>query len=336
MKVEKRRDIVEIKGLVKKFGEKAAVDGIDLGIRENEIFGILGPNGAGKTTTINLILGILKPTAGTIKVLGLEVLRHEEEIKNIIGFMTQETLVEGDLTAKQNLELFCNLYHVDKSEIPKRIDEALIESGLSNVSDQKAGSFSGGMQRRLALVRSMMHNPKILILDEPTTGLDVQNRIEMWSRIRKLKEKGVTIILTTQYLEEADELCNRIAIIDQGKIKAQGTPSELKAMIGKGNVLEVVSNTQDARKIADMLESKFKIKATVAGEKVNAPLLDKGVKLFNQIVGEISKSGYEVFSIGMHLPTLDDVFIKLTGSSLRDSIGENTSNITRARMMSRR
>ncbi|MGC8478340.1 MAG: ABC transporter ATP-binding protein [Candidatus Micrarchaeia archaeon] len=329
-------DIVEIKGLVKKFGEKAAVNGIDFKIKEKEIFGILGPNGAGKTTTINLILGILKPTAGTIKVAGLEVSRHEEEIKSMIGFMTQETLVEADLTAQQNLELFCELYHVDKEEVKGRVDSALKDAGLENVANQKAGTFSGGMQRRLALVRSMMHNPKILILDEPTTGLDVQNRVEMWRRIRKLQEKGVTIILTTQYLEEADDLCDRIAIIDHGEIKAQGTPAELKSAIGKGNIIEILSNSKDAPKIAEMLRSKFKMQASVVGDKVSAPLLEKGVKRFNEIVAEISKEDYAVFSIGMHLPTLDDVFIKLTGSSLRDSVGENTSSDARARMMTRR
>lgn len=329
-------NIVEIKGLVKKFGEKAAVNGVDFGIREGEIFGILGPNGAGKTTTINMILGILKPTSGTIKVSGLDVSRHEEEIKNMIGFMTQETLIEADLTAVQNLELFCELYHVDKEEVSERVASALKEAGLENVADQKAGTFSGGMQRRLALVRSMMHNPMILILDEPTTGLDIQNRLEMWKRIRKLQEKGVTIILTTQYLEEADNLCNRIAIIDQGEIKAQGTPSELKSMIGKGSMLEILSDMRDAQKIADMLKSKFRISATVIGDKISAPIIDRGIKVFNEIVNEISKAGYNVFSIGMHLPTLDDVFIKLTGSSLRDSVGENTSGNARVRMMARR
>ncbi|MEM3827506.1 MAG: ATP-binding cassette domain-containing protein [Candidatus Micrarchaeaceae archaeon] len=329
-------NIIEIKGLVKKFGNFTAVNGIDLKINENEIFGVLGPNGAGKTTTISLMLGILKPTAGTIKIAGLDVLKHEEEIKNIIGFMTQETVVEADLTAAQNLQLFCELYHVDKKEVPERVKIALEDSGLVAFANTKAGTFSGGMQRRLSLVRSMMHNPRILILDEPTTGLDVQNRVEMWRRIKELKQKGMTIILTTQYLEEADELCDKIAIIDHGKIKAEGTPSELKAMIGKGNVLEIVSDTQDAQKIAKMIETKFRIKSEVVGEKISAPLLDNGVKIFNQIVSEISKSDYKVFSIGMHLPTLDDVFIKLTGSSLRDSVGENTSQISRARMMSRR
>jgi daunorubicin resistance ABC transporter ATP-binding subunit len=330
------KDIIEIKGLVKKFGDFTAVDKIDLGIKENEIFGVLGPNGAGKTTMINLILGLLKPTAGSIKVDGLDNVKHLEQIKNMIGFMTQETVVENDLTAVQNLTLFCELYHVGKKDIGGRVAEALKEARLEDFADKKAGTFSGGMQRRLSLVRSMMHTPKILILDEPTTGLDVQNRFEMWDRIRELRKKGMTIIMTTQYLEEADSLCDRIAIIDHGKIKAEGSPSELKAMLGRGNVLEIVSDAAGAPKIARVLESKFGIKATVNNEKVSTVLGGGSLKTFNSIVQEMSRDGYSIFAISMHLPTLDDVFVKLTGASLRDSVGENVSSTVRARMMGRR
>ncbi len=330
------KDIIEIKGLVKKFGDFTAVDNIDLGIKENEIFGILGPNGAGKTTIINLILGLLRPTSGSIRVDGLDNVKHLEQIKNLIGFMTQETVVENDLTAVQNLTLFCELYHVDKKDIGARVAEALKEARLEDFADKKAGTFSGGMQRRLSLVRSMMHTPKILILDEPTTGLDVQNRLEMWDRIRELRKKGMTIIMTTQYLEEADTLCDRIAIIDHGKIRAEGSPSELKAMLGRGNVLEIVSDSAGAPKIARVLESKFGIKAVVNNEKVSTVLGSGSLKTFNSIVQEMSRDGYNIFAISMHLPTLDDVFVKLTGSSLRDSVGENVSSTTRARMMGRR
>lgn len=330
------KNIIEIKGLVKKFGDFAAVDGINLEIEEGEIFGILGPNGAGKTTTINLILGLLKSTSGSIRIDGIDNTKHLEQIKNMIGFMTQETVVESDLTAVQNLTLFCNLYHVKNDEVDGRVKEALREANLEEVANAKAGTFSGGMQRRLSLVRSMMHTPKILILDEPTTGLDVQNRFEMWDRIRDLRNKGMTIIMTTQYLEEADALCDRIAIIDHGKIKAEGTPSELKAMIGKGNVLEIVSDTANAPKIAKVLESKFKLKVELKNEKLSAVLNSGDIKTFNRIVDEMSRDGYRIFAISMHLPTLDDVFIKLTGTSLRDSLGENVSTMSRARMMGRR
>ncbi|MDE1849619.1 MAG: ATP-binding cassette domain-containing protein [Candidatus Micrarchaeota archaeon] len=312
--------IIEIDHLVKKFEDFTAVDNISLDIKEGEIFGILGPNGAGKTTTINMILGLLKPTAGKIRVNGMDVNKHHEQTRSMLGFMTQETVVEGDLTARDNLWLFAKLYHVPEGEIEGRIKNALEESDLMNFSDKKAGTFSGGMQRRLALVKAMIQRPKILVLDEPTTGLDVQNRVRMWESLRELNRKNMTLIITTQYLEEADFLCNRIAIIDHGKIKAIGTPSELKKMVGTGRILEIVLNSkEDAGNVVKVLKGSFKLSPDVKGEKILCPVDSSRSDILTKILGELDRKKLRVASVNLHMPTLDDVFIKLTGSGLRDT-----------------
>ena len=314
---------VEIESVIKKFGDFTAVNGISLKIKNGEIFGILGPNGAGKTTTINMILGLLNPSKGRIIVNGNDVARSGIEIKSQIGLMTQETVVESDLTARENLEIFARLYHVPANEMDGRIKEALEESELTNFADKKAGTFSGGMKRRLELVKSMIQKPRILILDEPTTGLDIQNRVNMWEHIKELNNEGVTIILTTQYLEEADELCERIAIIDHGKIKAIGTPSELKKIAGAGRILEIiVENNADASAVSSLLKSDFKLEPAVKLDKVTVAIDTNQEGIMAKILAGLDKKRIKISSINLHMPTLDDVFIKLTGSGMRDTTGE--------------
>ena len=312
--------ILEIKDLVKTFGDFTAVGSISLSIRKGEIFGILGPNGAGKTTTINMILGLLKPTSGSITINGLDISKHGDYVKKMMGLMTQETVVDGDLTAMDNLEIFAELYHVPASKIPGKIKEALAESELTQFAYKKAGTFSGGMQRRLALVKSMIQDPMLLILDEPTTGLDIQNRMSMWGHIKGLVKRGVTIILTTQYLEEADALCDRIAIIDHGKIKAIGTASELKRMVGTGRVLEIVLESElQAQSAASLLKNRFKINPTVKRDRLDAVIEKWDPKMLPGMLSMLEKKKLIVSSVNVHFPTLDDVFIKLTGSGMRDS-----------------
>ncbi len=319
------KNILEIRGLVKRFGDFTAVNGIDFEIKEGEIFGILGPNGAGKTTTINMILGLLKPTSGTIVVNDIDITRgHGNEVKTMMGLMTQETVVDGDLTAYDNLEIAAQLYHVPKDKIPQKIKEALDEAELTQFSNRAAGTFSGGMQRRLALVKAMVQDPKLLILDEPTTGLDIQNRVSMWGHIKDLVKGGVTIILTTQYLEEADVLCDRIAIIDHGKIKAIGTASELKRMVGTGRMLEMIfEDSSHAQHGAEVIRSHFKVSATVKDDRVDAVIEKWDPRILTEVLSALDRKKIEVSSVNVHFPTLDDVFIKLTGSGMRDSASES-------------
>ncbi|MCL5093051.1 MAG: ATP-binding cassette domain-containing protein [Candidatus Marsarchaeota archaeon] len=324
-------DIIKVNDIIKRFGDFTAVDSITFSVKKGEIFGILGPNGAGKTTTINMILGILRVTRGSILIDGMDNIKHATEIKNMIGFMTQETVVDAELTAYKNLEIFADLYHI--KDVDGRVMESLREGGLTDFANSKAGSFSGGMQRRLNLVKSMIHQPKILILDEPTTGLDVQNRVDMWKRIKALAKNGVTVILTTQYLEEADQLCNRIAIIDHGKIKALGTASELKKLVSNESILDIVTDEGSVKKVSAILSKEFKLQVTENIDRINAPI-KADIALLSKIIASLTKNKIQIISIGIHLPTLDDVFIKLTGAGLRDTLGEQQSN--RSRIMNMR
>ncbi|MCL5404645.1 MAG: ATP-binding cassette domain-containing protein [Candidatus Marsarchaeota archaeon] len=319
------RDIIELSNVVKKFGDFTAVDGISLSVKEGEIFGLLGPNGAGKTTTINMLLGLLTQTSGTIKIDGMDMKHNSEAIKQSMGLMTQETVVDGDLTAVQNLDIFAELYNMGVEEKEKAIQHALEEANLLDFKDEKAGSFSGGMQRRLNLVKSMLHNPHILVLDEPTTGLDVQNRVSMWEDIRKLNRNGVTVILTTQYLEEADSLCNRIAIIDHGEIKALGTPSELKKMVTEGSVIDVSLKFEDIEKASRVIEAKLGVRPRVVADRLSLNVKREDIKTLSSVISILEKEKIPIISIAMHLPTLDDVFIKLTGATIRDTLGEQQS-----------
>ncbi len=314
-------DIIKLENLTKKFGDFTAVNNVSLNIKEGEIFGLLGPNGAGKTTTINMILTLLTPTSGRIRIDGFDLEGNHERAKQLMGLMTQETVVEADLTARQNLDLFAHLYHIPRNQMNKRINEALEEAELVKFADVKAGTFSGGMQRRLGLVRAMLQEPKILLLDEPTTGLDVQNRSTMWGRIKQLNKNGTTILLTTQYLEEADELCDRLGIIDHGRVIALGTPSEIKRIAGSGKVLEIIVNLQDVQKVVTMLKSKFGLNPTARTDKITAPLDKDDEAEFTRISATLEKMNIPILSIGAHLPTLDDVFIKLTGAGMRDTSG---------------
>jgi ABC-2 type transport system ATP-binding protein len=269
-----------------------------------------------------MLLTLLNPTSGRITVDGLDVTKNHEKVKKLMGLMTQETVVEADLTARQNLELFAHLYHITAEQREKRIKEALGEAELEKFADVKAGTFSGGMQRRLGLVRAMIQEPRILVLDEPTTGLDVQNRTTMWGRIKQMNKSGTTILLTTQYLEEADELCDRIAIIDHGKVIALGTPSEVKRIAGTGRVLEVIVKPEDTARVLSLLKSRFGLSGAAKGDRIIAALEKGSESEFTKISAMLDREKVTVLSIGAHLPTLDDVFIKLTGSGMRDASGE--------------
>ncbi len=325
-------NIIEIKDIVKKFGDFTAVAGISLNVKEGEIFVLLGPNGAGKTTTINMLLGLLETTSGSIRIAGTDMRREPNRVKQMMGLMTQETVVEPDLTAWENLEIFAELYHIGEPLKAKRIAQALRDADLEDKADVKAGTFSGGMQRRLELVKSMIQDPKILILDEPTTGLDVQNRVNMWERIRQLNTSGVTIILTTQYLEEADTLCDRIAIIDHGKIRAIGTATELKSMVSKGNMLEVIVRLSDAEKAYRVLKAKLKLPLELRGDHIMCVLEKHESEVLTKAISALEQEGIQPISIGTHLPTMNDVFIKLTGAAMRDETGENMSRNAKALM----
>jgi ABC-2 type transport system ATP-binding protein len=316
---------IEIQSLVKQFDKLTAVNGLSLNIKKGEIFGLLGPNGAGKSTTISMILGLLEPTSGRVLVNGIDMQKDPSKARNGIGIVTQETVVESELTAEQNLMIFGKLYHIPPAELKKDIDFALDLADLTNFRNSYAGTFSGGMKRRLETAKSLMHAPKVLLLDEPTTGLDIQNRTKIWNLLRKInKEQNITILLTTQYLEEADQLCNRIGIIDHGKLIALGTPSELRQKIGMDNIIEISADKDELQKVAAVFR-KIGLVPQVLVNKVVAPGGSKPVEKIEKLIKAMGAAKLKISNISMHEPTIDDVFLKLTGSEVRDTEGEFTS-----------
>ncbi len=326
-------DIIKIDKLVKKFGDLVAVNGIDLTIKEGEIFGLLGPNGAGKSTTLNMLLGLLPPTSGKVIVNGIDMHKNPHAAREDIGIVTQETVVEAELTAEQNLMIFGRLYHIPPQELQKDIDFALELAALTNFRNAYAGTFSGGMKRRLEVSKALMHSPKLLLLDEPTTGLDVQNRTQIWNLLREInKKQNVTILMTTQYLEEADQLCNRIGIIDHGKLIALGTPSELRQKIGMSNIIEVSADKDNLQKVASAFKS-IGLDPAILSNKVTAAGGSSATKKIEMLIKEISAKKITIQNISMHEPTIDDVFLKLTGSEVRDESGAFTGG--RGSMMMR-
>ncbi len=308
---------IEIVKLTKKFNGFAAVDSISLDIAEGEMFGLLGPNGAGKTTAISMLATVLKPSAGTATVNGFS-LAEQDSIRRSIGIVFQDPSLDDELTGRENLDFHGRLYHMPAELRKKRAGEVLKLVGLEDKADAQIKTYSGGMKRRLEIARGLMHHPKILFLDEPTLGLDPQTRRSIWEYIETLnKSEKITIILTTHYMEEADYLCDRIAIIDRGKIIALDKPGNLKRTMG-GDVLVIESaNTE---KLKSVLRFDWIIRMQIMDDKLSIAV-NNGEKAIPRILEEAAKHGIDISSVNLKKPTLEDVFIQYTGRTIREESG---------------
>jgi ABC-2 type transport system ATP-binding protein len=316
---------IEVEGLVKQFKKgPRAVDGIDLHVDPGEIYGFLGPNGAGKSTTVLMLTTLLPPTAGAARVAGWDVATNGARVRESIGAALQEAALDPFLTAREHMRLQTALHGLPKAERERRGDELIERVGLDDAADRKVGGYSGGMRRRLDLALSLVHSPRILFLDEPTTGLDPQSRASLWEEVERLsKEDGVTVFLTTQYLEEADALAARVGIIDNGKIVAEGTPAALKAEIGEPG-LEVVPAEDDRRADMARVLERFGDGECVHHEKGSIGVrLQGGDTALAGVVRALDAEGIGVASLQLHAPTLDDVFLAKTGRSLEGSGDED-------------
>ena len=309
----------EVEDVALYYGEVKALDGVTLKAEQGKIFGLLGPNGAGKTTLIKVLSTLHEPTKGIAKVLGVDVVKDPGGVRNLIGLAGQFAAVDEYLTGRENVEMVGSLYHLPKKEIKKRSQSLLEQLSLADAADRPVKTYSGGMRRRLDLGASLIGHPKILFMDEPTTGLDPQTRLELWAIIRQLVAEGTTILLTTQYLEEADELADKIAVIDRGKVIAEGTADQLKARLG-GDVVEFelrkAANKDKALSIVKPLAKKKPIVAE-DGVTITVPV-DDGSKSLLAIVRELDKAKIEPLTLGLHRPSLDDVFLTLTGTKASD------------------
>ena len=291
-----------------------AVDAIDLAVARGEIYGFLGPNGAGKSTTVHMLTTLLPPTSGTARVAGFDVVHQGPQVRRRIGAALQEAALDPLLTGREHLRLQASLQGIARAERHARADELLGRVGLREAADRKVRGYSGGMKRRLDLALALIHRPQILFLDEPTTGLDVQSRTALWGEVGRLaREEGVTVFLTTQYLEEADVLANRVGIIDHGRIVAEGTPAELKAEVGRPTVEATPAQPADLPRIAAILE---RFGEPVTSTRGAAVRLHGGEIGLAEIVRALDADGLEPENLQLHQPSLDDVFLAKTGRSL--------------------
>ena len=317
---------IEVDDLVKSYGEVDAVRGVSFTVPPGEVFGFLGPNGAGKSTTINMLCTLVRPTSGTARVSGFDVVTQRDDVRRHIGLVFQDPTLDGYLTAEQNLRLHAELYGIDPGVIPARMDQMLEMVDLADRRDQPVMTFSGGMRRRLEIARGLMHSPRVLFLDEPTIGLDPQTRSSIWRYIRALQEtEGTTIFMTTHYMDEA-EFCDRIAIMDRGEIVVLDTPEALKAAVGADRVM---LGTADDDAALAALRDHFGIEAAVAEGAVTFHVdVRRGVRPAAVRRARTSP----ITSVAVSRPTLDDVFMRYTGSTIRDAETGGAADQSRAMM----
>jgi ABC-2 type transport system ATP-binding protein len=311
-------DDIRVEQLTRKFDDFTAVDRISFTVPRGELFGLLGPNGAGKTTTINMLSTLLRPTSGTAEVSGFDVARNRDDVRKSIGIVFQEPALDSQLTGRENLEFHAMMYGMGREERRRKVDEVL---GLVELGDKArvlVQNYSGGMKRRLEIARGLIHEPRVLFLDEPTLGLDAQTRRHIWDYIRMLNtEKGVTIILTTHYMEEADYLCARVAIMDHGTFEALDTPERLKDLLG-GDVVSLEVGGSSAG-----LEAEFRalewIRGVAVHDGVFSLTMEKGERRIPELISLAQKAGASVECVNLHKPSLEDVFLHFTGKTIRES-----------------
>ncbi|WP_077796933.1 ATP-binding cassette domain-containing protein [Streptomyces sp. JHA26] len=317
---------IHAEGLVKTFGDVRALDGVDLDVPEGTVLGLLGPNGAGKTTTVRCLTTLLRPDSGRAVVAGLDVLGQPDAVRRSIGLSGQFAAVDEYLTGRENLQMVGRLYQMRAREAKRRAAELLEQFHLADAADRPTKTYSGGMRRRLDLAAALVVSPPVMFMDEPTTGLDPRNRQQLWDVIKQLVSDGTTLLLTTQYLEEADHLAHDIAVVDRGRVIAKGTSDQLKARIGGERVEVVVHEREHLRTASEVLRGFGKGDTTVEEHmrKLTVPVTG-GARLLAEVIRELDSRGIEIDDIGLRRPTLDDVFLSLTGhaAEAEDPAGAN-------------
>jgi daunorubicin resistance ABC transporter ATP-binding subunit len=312
---------IRTEGLVKRFGEVRALCGVDLAVASGTVYGLLGPNGAGKTTAVRILTTILRPDEGRAEVLGIDVASRPQDVRERIGLAGQYAAVDENLTGRENLRLMGTLTHLHRRTANRRADELLERFGLTDAANRPAKTYSGGMRRRLDLAAALVHQPPVLFLDEPTTGLDPASRSDLWLVIEELVADGTTVLLTTQYLEEADRLASRLAVVDRGTVIAEGTPAELKQRLG-GTVVEFgFADPAQARHAAALVDGRRGRGPRVAGSLVEIGT-DDGPGTAADLLRELDAAGLRPTALAVREPSLDDVFLNLTGHHAADGDGD--------------
>lgn len=310
--------VIEAEGLVKRFGDFTAVDDVSFTVPRGTVFGLLGPNGAGKTTTVRMMTTLTVPTSGSARVAGHDVATQPDAVRASMGLTAQSATVDDLLTGRENLRLIGDLYGLPGREVRRRADDLLERFSLTEAGNKVVRDYSGGMRRRIDLAVSLVAHPSVLFLDEPTTGLDPRSRVELWDVLRDLVRDGTTLLLTTQYLDEADQLADRVCVIDHGKIIAQGTPLELKNQSGATSLVVTVSRHDEVGRAAGLVRRIVgELHVDADARRLTAP--GAAVAELTRIAGELDGAGIEVDDLGMQRPSLDDVFLSLTGHTAGES-----------------
>ncbi|WP_191843395.1 ATP-binding cassette domain-containing protein [Catellatospora chokoriensis] len=317
--------MIETSGLRKSFRSRAgresktveAVRGVDLSVAEGEIFGFLGPNGAGKTTTLRMLATLLEPDGGSAVIAGADLRKDPGEVRRRIGYVAQGGSTWDESTGREELVLHARMYGIGKADAQRRAAEALDTFELSEYADRRCKTYSGGQRRRVDIALGIIHSPKVVFLDEPTTGLDPQSRAHMWGEVRKLREMGMTVFLTTHYLDEADALCDRLAIMDHGQIVAEGTPADLKQEV-LGDVVSV-NVPREVAKAADLFDNADYVRKLETTEQSLRLYVEDGASAIPHVLRTLDAEGVSIEGIELHRPSLDDVFLAKTGRSLRES-----------------
>ncbi|WP_267384857.1 ABC transporter ATP-binding protein [Cyanobacterium sp. uoEpiScrs1] len=316
---------IVIESLKKNYGTLKAIQDISFKVQPGEIFGLLGPNGAGKTTTIRCLCTLAKPEEGKIEVAGISVLKYPKEARRRLGYVAQEVALDQVLTGRELLELQADLYHLPQKKAKDRIAELIRLLDLENYADHKTGTYSGGIRKRLDLAAGLLHQPEVLVLDEPTVGLDIESRFIVWEFLRKLQQAGTTVLITSHYLEEIDALADRLAIINQGRVIAEGTPSQLKNRVGGDRVtlrVREFSPVEEAEQAKTLLQDLPFVEEVIInqcqGNSLNL-VVKIGSNCLSQIEQSLIKAGFPIFSLAQSRPSLDDVYLAATGQTLMDA-----------------
>jgi ABC-2 type transport system ATP-binding protein len=321
---------VRVEALRKSFGSTKALDGLDLEVPEGTILGLLGPNGAGKTTAVRVLTTLLLPDSGRATVAGVDVVAQPTKARRLVGLTGQFAALDDYLNGRENLIMFGRLYHLGRREAARRADELLERFDLTDAAGRLAKTYSGGMRRRLDIAASLISRPPVLFLDEPTTGLDPRSRIAMWQVIEDLVRDGTTMLLTTQYLEEADQLATSIAVIDCGRVIAEGTSNELKAQVGGARLVLLLGSADDVGPAAEIMRKVGDGSEPTVDELTISVPVTEGAGVFAEIVRDLDGAGVSIADLGLRRPTLDDVFLRLTGHTAEgdqpeaDAEGEST------------